>query len=324
MKKFLISIFILSLLAVLSACGSRSQPESHTINVAVLPGPSALGALWLMDAAENGNTQNIYNIRVLGSPDEVVPMIVQGTMDIAAIPTNMASVLFNNPNVDITVLAVSTMGVLHVVNTACDIRSVSDLAGHTVFLSGLGAAPEFVFNHVLQQNGLVPGEDVYLEFHAEMPQIAALMAEGIAEIALLPEPFATTVIMQNESARHALDLTQEWNKIQPDYGLVMTAIIVRNEFLADHPDAVEIFMAEYEQSVDFVNNHVAEAAELAVHFGIIPNTNIAAQAIPRSNQVFITGQQMRSYLEGYLSVLYAQSPASIGGTLPNEDFYFTP
>jgi NitT/TauT family transport system substrate-binding protein len=292
--------------------------------MAVLPGPSALGALWLMDASLSEETQNSYDIRVLGSPEEVVPMIVQGTVDIAAVPTNLASVLYNNPNLDITMLALSTMGVLHVVDTTGEIAAIADLEGRTVHLSGLGAAPELAFNYVLRQNGLEPGVNINLEFHAEQPQIAALMAEGIAEIALLPEPFATTVTMQNENARHALDLTQEWNRVQPDYGLVMTAIIVRSEFLAENPGAVSIFLGEYEQSINFVNSNVSEAAGLAVDFGLIPNEAIGLAAIPRSNQVFITGERMQNYTQGYLSVLYAQSPASIGGALPDEAFYFIP
>ena len=332
MKKLILTISIFGILAIAGACGSESitvneTPEptdAYYINMVVLPGPSALGALWLMSQAEEEVTQNSYNIRVLGSPEEVVPMIVQGTADIAAVPTNLASVLHNNPNLDIKMLALSTMGVLHVIDTTGEIASIADLEGRTVHLSGLGAAPELAFNYVLRQNGLEPGVNVNLEFHAEQPQIAALMAEGIAEIALLPEPFATTVTMQNENARHALDLTQEWNRVQPDYGLVMTAIIVRSEFLIENPGAVSIFLTEYEQSINFVNNNVYEAAGLAVHFGLIPNEAIAVVAIPRSNQVFITGERMQNYTQGYLGVLYAQSPASIGGALPDEGFYFIP
>ena len=327
MKKLSLAILLFGILAATASCGNNDVPEMpQHINMAVLSGPSALGALWLMDAAETDSDriQNSYNIQVFGSPEEIVPMIVQGAVDIAAVPTNLASVLHNNPNVDITALALSTMGVLHVIDTTGEITEITDLVGRTVHLSGLGASPEFVFNYVLLQNNLVPGININLEFHAEQPQIAALMAQGIAEIALLPEPFATTVTMQNENARHALDLTEEWNRIQPDYGLVMTAIIVRSQFLAENPGAVNIFLTEFEQSIDFANNSISEAASLAVHFNIIPNEAIAAAAIPRSNQVFITGERMQNYLSGYLGVLYEQSPASIGGALPDEAFYFIP
>ena len=294
------------------------------INIAVLRGPSVIGSLRLIENAQNGETINNYNIQILGAPDEIPPMIAQGTVDIAAVPTNLASVLYNATSGGIRVLALSTMGVLHLVDSTGEIESIEDLRGRTIHLSGLGAAPEFVFNYVLRMNGIEPGIDIDLQFHAEQPQIAALLAQGAAETALLPEPFATIVTMQNENIEHALDLTEEWNRIQPDYGLVMTAIIVRTEFLEKYPEAVEVFLQELEASIYFSNNSIEYTAELAVDFDIVPNTAIAVQAIPRSNQVFITGERMRQYLSGYLGVLYEELPASVGGALPDEEFYFVP
>ena len=325
MKKILFVLIALAAGVALAACGANDDAEQTppvNINMAVLPGVSSLGALWLMDAAENGETENAYNIEILGSPEEIPPHIVRGTMDIAAVPTNLASILYNQTDGGVRVLALSTLGVLHLVDTTDEIHSIADLRGRTVHLSGMGAAPEFAFSYVLRQNGLEPGVDVFLEFHAMQPQIAALLEQGVAQIALLPEPFATTVLMNNPSVRHALDLSEEWSRVQPDYALVMTAIIVRAEFLEEHPAAVAAFMRDFERSINFVNTNVSEAAELAVRFDLIPNVNIAAQTIPRSNQVFITGERMQRYMHGYLAVLYAQLPASVGGALPNEDFYF--
>ena len=319
-RLFLIAAALVA--AVLAACGQADGPRAQ-VNVAVLTGPSALGALWLLDAAEAGDTRNAYEIAILGGPSEVVPLIVQGQVDIAAVPTNLAAVLYNQTGGGVQVIALSTMGVLHVIDATGEIGSVGDLAGRTVHLSPPGAAPEFAFNYVLRQNGLTPGMDVELVFHAEPPQIGALLAQGVAEIALLPEPFATTVVMQNDNLRHALDLSQEWAQVSEDSALVMTAIVARTEFIAENPGAIAVFLQEYEQSVAFVNEHVAEAAQLAVLHGIIPNEAIAASAIPRSNQVFVTGAQMQRYLAGYLAVLYAQYPPSVGGSLPDENFYFT-
>jgi len=326
LKRILLACAALLLfaLAALTACGQSDEVAPDVIiNMAVLPGVSSLGALWLMDAAENGETENAYNIEIVGSPEEIPPHIVRGTMDIAAVPTNLASILYNQTDGGVRVLALSTLGVLHLVDTTGEVHSIADLRGKTVHLSGMGAAPEFAFSYVLRQNGLEPGIDVFLEFHAMQPQIAALLEQGVAEIALLPEPFATTVLMNNANARHALDLSVEWQRVQPDYALVMTAIIVRTEFLEEHPAAVAAFMRDFERSINFVNTNVAEAAELAVKFDLIPNVNIATQTIPRSNQVFIAGERMRRYMHGYLAVLYAQLPASVGGALPDEDFYFS-
>jgi NitT/TauT family transport system substrate-binding protein len=309
----------------LVACGGEEETNPEHINMAVLPGPSAIGSLWLMDAAANdGDIINTYDIQVLGAPEEVGPMLAQGVIDIAAVPTNMASVLYNNLPGGVTVVALSTLGVLHILDTTGEIASVEDLRGRTIHLSGMGAAPEIALSYVLNMNGLVPNVDVTLEFHGEQPQIAALLAQGVAEIALLPEPFATTVLMQNEQVQHALDLTEEWRRVQPDYALVMTAIVVRNAFLQENPQAVVQFLRDFEQSINYVQNNVQGAAGLAVEFGIIPNEGIAANAIPRTNQVFITGAEMERSIMGYLQVLLEQNPASVGGSLPSDNFFHRP
>lgn len=324
--QFMLIVTSLATLTVFAACGNGDNDttvESYNINMVVLPGPSAIGSLWLMDAGEDQVINN-YNIQILGSPEEVGPMLAQGLVDIAAVPTNMASVLYNNLPGGVTMLALSTMGVLHILDTTGEIASIEDLRGRTVHLSGMGAAPELAFNYVLTMNGLTPNVDVYLEFHGEQPQIAALLSQGVAEIALLPEPFATTVLMQNEHVTHALDLTDEWSRVQPDYGLVMTAIVVRNAFLSENPQAVLNFLEDFEKSIAFANDDVAGAADLAVEFEIIPNPVIAAQAIPRTNQVFITGAEMERYMMGYLNVLYSQIPQSVGGALPTDNFFHRP
>jgi NitT/TauT family transport system substrate-binding protein len=182
--------------------------------------------------------------------------------------------------------------------------------------------PEFILNHVLLSNGLTPGEDVTIVFRPEHTEIAALLESDMAEIAMLPEPFATTTVNRVENLEYALDLTVEWNNISPDAGLVMTAIVARREVLENHPEVIQAFMQEYAESIRFTQENVAEAAELAVAHGIIPAVPIAQAAIPRSNVVFITGEQMQRYLDGVLNVFYTQAPQSIGGQMPDDNFYF--
>ena len=51
-----------------------------------------------------------------------------------------------------------------------------------------------------------------VEYKSEHGELAALLAQGQAEIALLPQPFVTTALSQNDQLRVALDLTAEWDK----------------------------------------------------------------------------------------------------------------
>jgi NitT/TauT family transport system substrate-binding protein len=296
--------------------------EPTDIRVAAMRGPTAMGLLHLMDAQERGAARNNYEFELLGSPDLVPPLFVQNAVDIAAVPANLAAVLYNR--LDVQALAVVTLGVLHIVDSSDTIHSIADLEGRTIFVSGQGATPEFALNYVLAQNGLTPGVDVEIEFRAEHAEIAALLETGQAEIALLPEPVVSTVLARIDGLRAALDLSEEWDRVQPDYGLIMSVVIGRREFLEENPDAIALFLAEYAESVAFINANVPAAAQLAVDFDLIPNPVIAENAIPRTNIVFITGDEMQENLMGFYQVLYNENPDSIGGEMPENDFFFIP
>ena len=322
MRKFV--LLALAALVLAGCAGGQESPEPGDVRVAALRGPTALGLLRLMDEHERGEARNNYNFDLLGSPDEIPPLLARGEIDVAAVPGNLAAVLYNRMESQVQALAVVTLGVLHVLDMTGEIGSVADLAGRTIFVPAPGATTEFALNYVLTRNGLTPGVDVDIEFRAEPPEIAALLEAGQAEIALLPEPFASTVLARVDGLRHALDLTEEWNSVQPDYGLMMSVVIARREFIESNPDAVAVFMQEYAESIGFMTNNIPAGAQLAVDFGLIPDAAIAEQALPRTHIVFLTGEEMRRNLMGFYGVLYDAEPASIGGELPSENFFFMP
>jgi len=324
--KLLLGLLLMGGMFMLSGCG-RGEEEAvdmPTMRVAALRGPTALGMLYMMDNHNQGETRGDYTFELVGAPVEIAPLLVRGEVDFAAVPGNLAAVLYNQTGGDVQAIAVVTLGVLHILDATGEVFSVEDLRGRTIFATGEGATPEFALNYVLTQNGLIPDVDVFIEFRAEPPEIAALFDLGEAEIALLPEPFATTVTNRFEHVRHALDLTEEWNRVQPEYGLIMSVVVGRREFLENYPEAVAVFMAEYAQSIAFMTGNIPAAAQLSVDFEIIPNVNVAQQALPRTHMVFLNGDTMKRNLMGFYRVLYNESPAAVGGALPNEDFFFIP
>jgi len=324
MKKLLPLLLIVLALA-LTACGRNTNDyEPGTVRIAALRGPTGLGLLQLMEAQEQGTAINEYHFEILGSPDQIPPLLVRGEIDIAAVPGNLASILYNQTDGDVQALAVVTLGVLHIVDTTGEIHSIEDLRGRTIFVSPQGATPEFALNYVLRMNGLNPGVDVDIQFRAEHTELAALLETGQAEIALLPEPFVSTVLARIDGLRIALDLTEEWNRVQQDYGLIMSVVVGRRSFLEENPDVVAILMQEYADSIEFVRSNTAEAALLAAEFDIIPSPLIAEQALPRTHVTFLNGETMKRNLIGFLDVLYNEAPPSVGGRIPGESFFFVP
>ena len=300
-------------LAAFAAC-SKKQDDTE-IRIAALKGPTGMGMVKLADKQNYPN----YTVSIEASPDALNPRIISGEVDVAAVPVNLASVLYNKLDGDISVLAVSTLGVLYVVEAGSEVNSVADLAGKTVYATGQGATPEYILNYLLDKNGVAGSVEVnYVGEHAAL---ATMLADGSAEIGMLPEPNVTSTLTGNDNLRIALNLTEEWNKVCSTE-LVQGVVIARKSFVNEHPEAIEQFLREYEKSSAFVNENIDEAAKLIVDAGILGNVEIAKKAIPNCNISFSKGEAMHKAVEGMLTVLFEANPKSIGGKLPDKDFYY--
>ena len=311
---------------IMVLCTGAGVRAEDSVNVLALKGPTAMGMVSLMDQADQGEiTEETYDFQIVASPDEVSPAIAQGTADIAAVPANLASVLYQKTNGGVQVLTINTLGVLYLVENGDQVQSVSDLKGKTIYASGKGATPEYALNYILKENGLTPGKDVQIEWKSEHTECVAALTEHEDAAALLPQPFVTTAQSKNDSLRVALDLTEEWDKIQKDNGgnssLVTGVTVVRTEFAREHPEIVEDFMERYQESVSYVNEHTEEAAKLIGDYDIV-SEEIAKKALPECNIVYIDGAEMKEKLSGYLEVLEQENPQAVGGALPADEFYY--
>lgn len=314
MKKIL-ALFLAAVMLIGMAACSKNEKTGVTVNIGVLKGPTGMGAAWLMDQNEQGLSANSYNFTIAGAPDVLTGQLISGDMDMAALPTNAISTLYNKTEGKITVLGVNALGVLYVLENGDRINSVADLEGKTILASGQGSTAEYVLNYILEQNG-VSAEIFWASEHSEA---ATLALSGEYDIVMLPEPFVTTVTTKNGPFRVALDLTREWEALGGGE-LTMGGIAVRTEFLEAHPDAVKAFVKEYANSVAFTNAQPADAAKLIAKYEIAAE-EIAKNAIPRCNIVWLHGENYKAKLENFLGVVYEANPAGIGGKMPGDDFY---
>ncbi len=305
---------------------SQEAPGSvETLRVGSMKGPTTMGLVSLMDKASKGEAEGSYEFTMVTAADELVGKVVAGDVDIALVPANMASILYQKTSQGIQVLNINTLGVLYVAAADDSVQSVGDLRGRTVYMTGKGTTPDYAFRYLLSANGLEDG-DVTIEYKSEAAEVAAVLKEQQDAIGLLPQPFVTVAMAQNESLKMVLDLTEEWDKVQSENGgsLVTGVTVCRKEVLEDESKAaaVEVFMKEHGESADFANSDVEAAAELVAQAGIIEKAPVAQKAIPYCSIVCIDGEEMKDMLSGYLSVLYDQDPSSVGGQLPDDGFYF--
>ena len=314
MKKMMLCVLALVLALSLAACGAADEK----VNVFALKGPTGIGLVGVME-------DDAYNFTLAGAADEIVAAIASGSADIAACPTNLASTLYKKTNGNVQLMALNTLGVLHVVSNDPSIDSFDDLAGRKLYATGQASVPEYALRYILEQNGLA--DKVEVEFIAEHSELATLMAAGKADIGMLPEPHVTSVLMQNKDMQTVIDVTEAFEAAAAKAGnedmvLSMGCVIVRREFAEKNPEKVSAFLDAYSESVAMVNADPAAAGELVQKHGVMPKAAVATRAIPNCHIVFIEGEQVRAQIEPLYNVLLNANPASIGGALPGDDFYY--
>ena len=332
MKKFMALLLAAIMVFALVACNNNDDTTDNngsgddvTVRVMALKGPTGMGMVQLMENDKNGTAKNDYDFHLAAAPTEVTAAVIKGEVDIAAVPVNVAAVLFNKPDVDISFAAVNTLGVLYLLENGNTINSLQDIKGKKIYATGQGATPQYVLEALLKKNNIDPAKDVEIEYIAEHAELATKLATNDAAIGLLPEPQVTVALTTakkngNNDLRIALDITEEWEKLG-EGELVQGCIIVSNKFKTEHPEQFAKFMEEYKASAAYVVANPAEASVLIAQHGIIPQAPLAEKAIPNSNICCIDGETGISYMKNILEVLYAANPSSVGGKLPTDAFY---
>ena len=315
-KQGLLAVFVALLLALSVAC----QAEDTPTRVYALNGPTGIGMAGLM--RDNAGE---YAFSLTAAPDEIVAAIASGNADIAACPTNLAATLYNRTEGGVQIIALNTLGVLHIVTADESIQSVADLAGRTLYATGQAAVPEYALAYILEQNGLT--DSVSVEYVAEHSELATLLAAGTAEIGMLPEPHVTSALAQNSALRRALDVTQLFEDAahaagNEDMVLSMGCVIVRREFAEKNPEKVSAFLDAYAESVAWVNADPAAASAEVEAQGIMPKAAVAQAAIPNCHIVFVEGDAMRAQIDPLYQLLFDANPKAVGGALPGDDFYY--
>jgi NitT/TauT family transport system substrate-binding protein len=297
------------------------------VNVTVLSGTTGFSMAPLMQSHADGNAKLNYNFKVEADASNVNAALINGTVDIAALPTNAASVVYNKTGGAIQILAINTLGVLYLLDNGNNITTFEDLRGKTI--AAPAQNPTFIFQYLCEKNGLKVGKvgdadaDVIIDNGFTSPaELQSNVAAGNITLAVLPEPLVTITKSANADVKVAMDLTAEWNKVSPENSLVQGCIVVRKEFAEQHPAEVAAFLKEYEASVNFLMSNVSEASEMVAAQGIFAKAQVAAKAIPNCNICYMTGEEMKNAMTSFLTIMLGVQPNSIGGKLPGDDFYY--
>lgn len=335
MKKFSLLLVLMLVLSLFVGCSQEKTPVESTpveetqpkevkepvnVNIAGLKGPTSIGMINLID--EKALNSDKYNVEYIveSTPDALTGKIISGEIQISSLPTNLASVLYNKTGGALQIMALNTVGNLYIVGTD-EIASIKDLEGKTLGMSGKGVTPDFVMNYLLKQNGLE--NTVELDYALDHPTLAQTVIAEDTKVALLPQPFATQAMMKNNNVKILFDLNEEWKTTtNGESGIFTGCIVVNKEFAENNKEFVAEFLKQYEVSVNWVNENPADASVLVQKHEIMPSAALVEKAIPYCGITYKFAADEKEKINGFLKILFDSNPASVGGNLPGEDFYY--
>ncbi len=296
--------------------------DTVPLKILALKGPTGMGLAKLIEDSDNGITKGTYTLEILNSPEDIVAKTLKNEGDIVFMPSNMASIIWNKSEGAYQNIAINTLGVLYIVENGESVNTIDDLKGKTVFASGKGATPEYALNFILNQNNIDVDNDINIEWKTEHSEVLAAISSTPDSIAMMPQPFVTIATSKVPSLNIRLNLTEEWDKVENDSALITGVTVANKEFIANNKASIDLFLEEYEKSTEFTNENIDDAAKLIVKHGIFDNPEVIKTAIPYCNIKFIEGDEMAKKLSNYLNILFQEDPKSVGGTLPDENFYY--
>ena len=332
MRKLICILLALALLVSLCACGKKNEIEVETVQaepdvtvrVMALNGPTGFGMAGLMHNAAAGSAKQTYDFSVETDASNIAAALISGSVDIAALPTNAAAVVYNKTGGAVQALALNTRGVLYLLSDGNrKIVDFSSLAGETIYAPAQN--PSFIVEALCRAYGMTPDQDVFIDnTFAQPADLRTALASGQIQLAVLPEPMVTTALSENENLRVEMDLTEQWDMVQPQGSLVQGCVAVRKEFAEQHPAQVKTFLEEYQASIALCSDDAAAAAGYIAEAGILAKAELAQAAMPNCNLCFVTGADMKTQLSSYLEIIGKVNAQSIGGQMPGDDFYYQP
>jgi NitT/TauT family transport system substrate-binding protein len=330
MKKISLLLSLLLIFSlILTACSNEKAPDSGKtpettaptkVNIIGLKGPTSIGMIKLIDKKALNSDKYTVEYSTVDAPDIITGKIINNEVQIAAVPTNLAAVLYNKTGGKVQFLAQNTLGVLYLVGKG-DITSIEQLEGKKVAISGKGSVPEYAMNYILGQKGL--SDKINLDYLPDHASVAQALLAGDIDVAILPQPFVTQVTLKNSDVKVLIDLNKEWEKASNGKSVLsMGCLVINKEFAEKNKEFVDKFLKEYEQSVNFVNSNPADAAKLVEKNEIIKNAALVEKAIPYCNIVYKDAQAAKDEINTFLKVLFDSDNKSVGGKLPDENFYY--
>lgn len=251
MNKRPIILLSLALSLILSSCSLGRDTDdpnqlvdekSNTeIAFSFMEGVTALSvAQMINDDPQIGEGYKI-KYEILNSPDLLSTRLIKREADIAIVPTTLAAQSYNK-DLGYVICGTSTWGNLYIVGRE-ELTSLDDLKGKTLHTFGRGLTPDVILKLILLDRGLDMEEDLDLVYLNSAAEVAPLLLSGKTDLALLPEPVLSSVLLKNPDLKVLFSLNDLWmDSVGVSYGYPQSSLVIKEDLIINHPEFVGDFI----------------------------------------------------------------------------------
>ena len=302
---------------------NEDVPETETgedvaLNVLIPSGSTAMSlAHFAYEKSELGKGIEVNFEPYVQGSDPLLAAFTSQTANVIVAPTNLGATLYQK-EVPYQLVATLVWGNLYLIGK--EELTLEDLAGKTITAFGQGSTPDIVLQSVLKEKGLL--DSVTIEYLSSVADVQSMFAAGEIELAVIAEPSLTVLKDKVEGVHTIADFQLEWAELYGGSSYPQASLFVHQDLINNHPDIVEALLAQVEASINFANEHPDEMAAQAIETGLDMPEAVIASSTPNSNLLFKTASEAKGEIQVYLEKLYEFEPKTIGGSLPDDNFYY--
>ena len=278
----------------------------HSYQMYLLNGPTGIKKIKMM------KDYKAIDIKIVNAPNNMLSMIIKGEADIAAIPANMAAIMFNR-QLQYKAVAVISETKFFIVSANKNIQTINDLRNKTIYCGTKLAAPDLMLQYLISKEKI---EKSNINYSFSNPDLAKMIASENADAAILPEPFASSAMLENKNVHIVVEIS----KYVENYPVAI--LIAKDTFINHNKALLNEVLDEYKKSTDYILNNKNEIENLIKNSPMMINPKAAVYGLNRMGLTFYDGEQMKFALNSYYNFLYNFDKQLIGNKIPSDNFYY--
>jgi len=336
-KRILAGLIVMTLFLGLAGCSQAQAPTPATapaptakIEQITIAASQGSGSYPLASLVENNALKDIADKTVIEpwvTSEQLSAMVTSNQAQFVVGPITNFLMLYNK-GANVKLVNVSVWGMLYILSADDSVKSIADLKGKTIAVTGgLTSYHGNLLKYILTKNNIDPEKDLTI-VNMDMTEASSQLATGGIKLALSNEPNSTITIENakkgNVTVTRAIDLQKEWAKAVgnenariPQAGLVVVGDNAQNQAL------VTAVRDKYLESAKWINDNPTQAGPMVEKY--FPKMKAAAveQSLPFAGLNPVAASECKQEINDFLTeYLKVAPPASIGGKMPDDGFYY--